>query len=81
MKKHDFKLVGLGKPRSATLEHLDNDRDTFWAVIDMPKDKIEELWKLCEGDWKNNKIAEIECDRLSEDGVPINARMVGIRFA
>lgn len=80
MEKHDFKLVGLGRPKSATLERLDSDQNTFWATIDIPKDKVEELWRLCEGNWDDTKIAEVECDSLNEDGVPINARLVGIRF-
>ncbi|KIO75595.1 hypothetical protein TH53_19855 [Pedobacter lusitanus] len=79
MEKHDFKLVGLSRPKSATLEHLNTDKDTFHAIIDMPQDKIDSLWKLCKGNWDDTKIAEIECDRLS-DGMPINGRLVGIRF-
>lgn len=78
--KAEFKLVGLGKPRSATLEHLDNDRDTFWGVLDMPEEKISELWNMCKGNWDDVKIAEVECDYLSEDGVPVNAKVKSIRF-
>lgn len=78
--KTEFKLIGLSRPASATLQHLDSDRDIFWATINMPQDRIDALWNLCEGDWKNMKIAEIECDGLSEDGTPINAKMIGFRF-
>jgi len=80
MEKHDFKLVGLGKPNSATLEHLHTDKDTFWATIDMPQNKIDELWLLCKNNWDDVKIAEVVCDRVTSDGVPINAKLVGIRF-
>lgn len=81
MEKHDFKLVGLSKPASATLEHLNSDKHTFKAIIDMSEDRISALWNLCENDWKTTKIAEIECDKLNDNGIPINARMVGIRFS
>lgn len=77
--KSDFKLVGLSKPRSATLEFLHTDAETFWAKIDMPDDRIEALWGYVSGNWKEKKIAEVECDGLYKDGTPINPRVVGIR--
>ena len=75
----DYKLVGLSKGKRATLELLDTDRETFWAKIEMPNDRFKAMWDYCKGNWKDIKIAEIECDYITEGGSPINAVMKGFR--
>lgn len=68
----EFRLVGLSKPKSATLQLLDTDKETIWAKVDMPKDRFDALFDYCKGNWKQNKIAKIKHDGLREDGTPIN---------
>lgn len=75
----EYKLVGLGKSKRATLELLDTDRETFWAEIDMPDDRFNALWDYCCGNWEDTKIAEVECDYITKDGAPINGVMRGFR--
>lgn len=78
--KGKFRLTGLSKPNRATLQHLHTDKDIFWADINMPQDRIDALWLLCKGDWGDLKIAEVTYDKLSADGIPINAVLTGIKF-
>mgnify|MGYP003435922543 CR=1 FL=1 len=80
--KTDFRIVGLSAPKSATLEFLDTDKTTFWAVVDMPDDRYKALFNWAKSDdtfWKSKKVAEIEHDGFYEDGTPINPKMVAIR--
>jgi len=79
--KKDFKLVGLSKGKRATLELLHSDRETFWAKIDMTQDRFNAMWNYCENNWKDTKIAEVECDYLTSDGIPINAVLTGIKHS
>lgn len=76
--KSDFKLTGLSKPQSFTCEPLNGDT-FFWAKNGLGKEKFNELWNYCDGNWQDNKIAEIEHEGLNEDGTPINPVVVGIR--
>lgn len=76
--KSDFKLTGLSKPQSFTCEPLNGDT-IFWAKNGLGKEKFNELWNYCDGNWQDNKIAEIEHEGLNEDGTPINPVVVGIR--
>lgn len=77
--KTEYKLVGLSKGQRATLELLDTDRETFWAKIEMPQDRFNAVWNYCEGNWEDKKIAEVECDYITPEGIPINPRMLGFR--
>ena len=76
--KSDFKLIGLSKPQSFTCEPLDSDT-IFWAENGLGKEKFNELWKYCDGNWQDKKIAEIEHEGLNEDGTPINPVVVAMR--
>jgi hypothetical protein len=77
----EYKLVGLGRNKKATLELLNTDREIFWADIDMPDDRFNALWDYCKGESyeKNIKIAEVECDYVTKDGNPVNGVMKGFR--
>jgi hypothetical protein len=75
----EFKLVGLSKGRRATLELLHTDRETFWAKVDMAEDRFEAMFNYCKHNWKDIKIAEVECDYLTEEGIPYNAVMKNFR--
>lgn len=77
--KAEFRLVGLNRAFRATLEFIHTDREVFWAKIDMPKDKFDAMYKYCKGNWGDTKIAEVECDYLTEEGIPINAVVRGFR--
>ncbi len=77
--KSDFRLRGLNKSKTATLELIDTDRTTFWAKIDMPKERFNALWDYCKGNWKEPKIAEIEHDGFNDDGTPHKPIMTGFR--
>lgn len=76
----DFKLVGLSRAKSATCELLYTDKETFWPKVGLTQDRFDALWDFCDGDWKNQKIAEIEHDGLDADGLPINGVLVNIRM-
>lgn len=82
--KQDFRLIGLsGSGSTGTMEPLDTDATTFWGSIDMPKDRQDALfnWAKKEDDfWKQAWIAEVECDSITKDGTPINAKIIGIRM-
>ena len=67
----DYKLVDLGRNKKATLELLDTDREIFWADIDMSDDRFNALWDYCKGESyeKDIKIAEVECDYVTKDGI------------
>ena len=69
-----YPLVGLSKPRSATLTGPKDD--FFWAPIEMPEDRIKALWDYCHDDWENKKFAKIKYKELSSDGFPIDAVMI-----
>lgn len=74
--KTDFKLVGITKPRSATLEFLHTDAETFWSVFDMPDERVDALFKFMEGNWKTPMIAEVEHEGFYEDGTPTKPNKV-----
>lgn len=74
MKTGIYPLVGLSKPRSATL--TGPKEDFFWATIEMSEDRIEALWNYCAGGWDEPKFAKIRYKELSSDGFPIDAVMI-----
>lgn len=75
----DFRLKGLSKPKSATLEFINTDKETIFATIEMPDEKIEALWGYCKGNWEDAKIAEVEHDGFNTNGLPIKPKVIGIR--
>ena len=75
----DFRLVGLSKPKSFTLELLYTDKETFWATSEMAQDRFDALFIYCKNNWKDKKIAEVKHNGLNEDGLPINPVVVNIR--
>lgn len=69
-----YQLVGLSKPKTATL--TGPKEDFFWATIEMPEDRVKALWEYCKGNWEEKKYARIKYKELSSDGFPIDAIMV-----
>lgn len=82
--KRDYRLIGLSNSgKTGTMELLDTDKTTFWADFDMPEDRIEALFKWAKSEddfWKQAWIAEVECEKVEENGSPINAKILGIRM-
>lgn len=74
------KLKGLSKPASFTCESLDNE-EIFWAKSGLPQDRFDALFKYADGNWKDEKVVEIECDATSFDGTPINAVVINVTEA
>lgn len=52
--KTDFKLIGLSKEQSATIQPLDNDV-SFNVIIDMPPDRTKAMFDYCKGNWEQPK--------------------------
>jgi len=79
----DCRLIGLSAPRSGTMQLLDSDKETFWAPFEMSDDRYSALFKWAKDEdefWKTPLIAKVECERLSEDGIPIgNQKIIEVR--
>lgn len=73
----EFKLIGLSRPQSFTLE-LSHNKEIFWAKNGMGLKKFNELWNYCSGHWEDEKLAQVQHDGFSLDGTPINPVVVGI---
>jgi hypothetical protein len=76
-----YRLVGLSKPKSATLNLIDTDKEIFWATLDMAQDRFEALFNLAKAGnfWDSFWIAEVEHEKLGKDGAPIgNAKVISI---
>ncbi len=76
----DFRLIGLSKPNSATLQFLYSDEETFWAKCNMTPETFQAMFDYCEGNWDELKIAEVEHDGFYDDRTPINPVVIGIRI-
>lgn len=75
----DFKLVGLSKSKSFTLELLESDKETFWATSNMEQERFDALFDYCKNNWEDKKIAEVKHNGLTSDGIPINPLVINIR--
>lgn len=79
----DFKLGGLGRPKSFTCNTLDNREEIFWPENNWSQEKFDELWnyiKATDGFWNHTWIAEIEYSELSEEGIPIDGLLLNIKW-
>lgn len=45
----------------------------------MPDDRFEALWNYFGKDYSDVKIAEVECDYVTECGAPINGKVISIK--
>lgn len=73
-----FRLIGLSRPKSATLNFIDSDRTTFWAKVAMSDERFNALWAYCKDNWGHPKIAIVEHDGVFNDGTPIAPVMVNV---
>lgn len=74
-----FKLVGLSKPRSFTLET--SKGITFNAPAlesSFAYQQFDELFKYCEGNWADNKVARVAHGWFADDGTPIQPKVLEI---
>lgn len=75
-----FKLTGLSKPRSFTMET--SSGEIFWATADenvFPQERFDALFNYAKGNWSEKKQAVIEHDGFAEDGTPINPKVIMIK--
>lgn len=82
MIKLDCWLHGLSSPKSGTMSLVKDDTHTFWAPFEMPKDRYDALFTWAKNDdefWKLGWIATVECEKLADDGCPINGKIIEVR--
>jgi len=73
--KKKFRIRGLSKPNSVTLEHNGN---LFWAESVLTESKFDQLFKYFKHDWDDPKYAVLEYTEQSDNGTPINALMTEV---
>lgn len=80
--KTEFKFVGLSRLNNehymAGTCQLKNEQDFFQCAISGDSETKESLWKYCEGNWKEDKIAVVEHAGLTSGGIPINPVILSI---
>lgn len=71
----EYKLVGLSKPSSATLEFFNNPTETFNAKFNHDKG----LWDYCKNNWDTvNLKAIVEHDDIDCYGMPVNPVVIKV---
>lgn len=73
----EYKLEGLSKPNSFTFQT--EKEDIFWATSDFTKDRFNALFDYCKNNWREGKIAVLECDYITSENIPINAKVIQIK--
>lgn len=73
----EFKLVGLCKPKKATLNT--QKEEIFWSDLKMDHETFNKLFDYCKDNWNDQKIAIIEHDGFYKDGTPINPLVINIK--
>lgn len=74
----NFTCTGLSNQSSFTLWV---NKDHCWATSGIPQDRFDALFKWAKSDdtfWKQNVIVMCEFDGYSEDGFPINAKVIEV---
>lgn len=75
----ELKILGLSAPMSFTCEF---DNDCTWIKSGMDVDRYKALFnwaKADDGFWKLGWVAVIECDLLSDEGYPINGKVITVK--
>jgi len=74
-KMSEYKLVGLSKPKSATLEFFDK-QESFNVSLEHQSNK---LWDYCKNNWDNiNLKAVVWHNGFSSNGMPIDIELIEI---
>ncbi len=81
---HKYKLKGLSRLHNehhlaATIEPMDKEESIQAAVLGS-KEQKESLWNYCKDDWGDKKFALVQCDYVSDSGIPINPTVIGIEL-
>lgn len=82
MKTETFKLVGLSKPKSATLESPDG-LGFFSCPLEMAQDRFNALFnyfKKSQNSWTGNEKAVVRCESTDEDGYAINGTVIEVQL-
>lgn len=79
MSVHEFQLRGLSKPKSVTITPIGQpDADFLNVRSGLTEQAFNELFKYCEGNWGEPKIAKILCEVVDSRGYPVNGLFIGI---
>jgi hypothetical protein len=73
--KNTFRIRGLSKPNSFTLEH---DDELFNAPSKLPQDRFEALFAYAKNDWDDPKFAVVEYAKWNDDGMPIDGVVIEV---
>ena len=71
----EFKISGLGRKKSITCET--RKEDVFWPKVELTQDRFDAFWNYY--NVKDNYIAVIEHDGLTEDEIPLNGKIIEIK--
>lgn len=74
-----FQLIGLSRKKSVTCSNIGKE-DIFWPKVGISQEDFDQLWKYCENDWEEKKIAIIEHNGYYWDGTPKDAIFKGIEL-
>jgi len=75
----EYKLCGLSKSNSATIE-LPDSEETFNVPVDMPQDRFDALFSYCKFHWDEEKIAIVSHDGINDNNLPINPKVIEIKI-
>jgi len=73
----EFRLTGLSRKKSFTLQLLHTDREIFWATPEMSQHSFDTFWNYYIP--SNKYIAEVQHNGLTGDGIPIDPIVISIR--
>lgn len=73
----EYELKGLSKPNRFSFEN--EKEETFWATSDFTTDRFNALFDYCQHNWDEVKIAVLQCDHLTKENIPINAKVIQIK--
>ena len=71
----EYKLVGLSKPKSATLEFFNIPGETFNVSLEHESNK---LWDYCKNNWDNVNLKAVVWHSGFDGYIPINIELVEI---
>lgn len=71
-----FKLVGLSRKKSMTLEGVHGD--LFWPEVGLSQDRFNALWDYFSGLEIKQMIAEVEHFGFYADGTPRRSKVVNV---
>jgi len=73
----NFRIRGLSKPHSVTLEHNNN---AFWAESNLTQDRFDALFQYSKHDWDEPKFGVVEYVKQTDDGTPIDGLVIEVKL-